>query len=113
MPESKETDKAPLAAETTAEPKQAAPKKAAKAPVQVEAPAKPMRAAKQKEAAPPKGVVKVTLRKSPLGYNKKQREVLRGLGLRRLHQSILRKDNPSIRGMIFKVKHLVEVEEGA
>ncbi|MFC1491790.1 50S ribosomal protein L30 [Nitrospinota bacterium] len=55
--------------------------------------------------------VKVTLRKSPVGYNKKVREVLRGLGLRKMHQSTVRKDCPSIRGMILKVKHLVEVEE--
>ena len=97
--------KSPAKAEAAAKPKQAA---------KAETPAKPMRAAKPKEeAAPPKGVVKVTLRKSPTGYNKKQREVLRGLGLRRMHQSILRKDNSSIRGMIFKVKHLVDVEEGA
>ncbi|MDA1000315.1 MAG: 50S ribosomal protein L30 [bacterium] len=60
-----------------------------------------------------KGTVRVTLRRSPTAYDYRQREVLRGLGLRRIHQSIIRKDNPSIRGMIFKVKHLVEVEEGA
>ncbi len=57
-------------------------------------------------------VVKITLRKSPTGYNRKQREILRGLGLRRMNQTVLRKDCPSIRGMIFKVKHLIEVEEG-
>ena len=55
--------------------------------------------------------VRVTLRKSPVGYNKKVREVLRGLGLRKMHSSTVRKDCPSIRGMIFKVKHLLEVEE--
>lgn len=58
-------------------------------------------------------LVKVTLRKSPIGYNRKVREVLRGLGLRKMNQSVVRKDCPPIRGMIFKVKHLVEVEEGA
>ncbi|HBK81775.1 MAG TPA: 50S ribosomal protein L30 [Nitrospinae bacterium] len=55
--------------------------------------------------------VKVTLRKSPIGYNKKVREILKGLGLRKLNQSTIRKDCAPIRGMIFKVKHLVEVEE--
>jgi large subunit ribosomal protein L30 len=55
--------------------------------------------------------VRVTLRKSPIGYNKKVREVLRGLGLRKMNSTTLRTDCPSIRGMIFKVKHLVEVEE--
>ncbi len=57
-------------------------------------------------------VVKITLRKSPAGYHRKQREVVRGLGLRRLNHTVVRKDCPSIRGMIFKVKHLIEVEEG-
>ena len=55
--------------------------------------------------------VRVTLRKSPIGYNKKIREVLRGLGLRKMNSTTVRTDCPSIRGVIFKVKHLVEVEE--
>jgi len=58
-------------------------------------------------------LVKVTLRKSPIGYNRKVRDILRGLGLRKMNQSIVRKDCPPIRGMIFKVKHLVEVEDNA
>lgn len=58
-------------------------------------------------------LVKVTLRRSPIGYNRKVRDILRGLGLRKMNQSVVRKDCPPIRGMIFKVKHLVEVEEGA
>jgi large subunit ribosomal protein L30 len=57
-------------------------------------------------------MLRVTLRKSPIGYNRKVRDVLRGLGLRKMHQSVTRKDCPPIRGMIFKVKHMVEVEEG-
>jgi large subunit ribosomal protein L30 len=39
------------------------------------------------------------------------RKVLTGLGLRKMHGSVVRKDTPEIRGMIFKVKHLVEVTE--
>ena len=58
-------------------------------------------------------VVKVTLRKSSIGYNRKVRDILRGLGLRKINQSGVRKDCPPIRGMIFKVKHLVEVEDSA
>ncbi len=58
-------------------------------------------------------LVKVTLRRSPIGYNRKVREILRGLGLRKMNQSVVRKDCPPIRGMIFKVKHLVEVEDSA
>ncbi len=58
-------------------------------------------------------LVKVTLRRSPIGYNRKVRDILRGLGLRKMNQSVVRKDCPPIRGMIFKVKHLVEVEDNA
>ncbi|MFQ5896283.1 MAG: 50S ribosomal protein L30 [Nitrospinota bacterium] len=55
--------------------------------------------------------LKITLRRSPVGRQKGQRAVVRGLGLRRLHQSVVREDTPAIRGMVFKVQHLVEVEE--
>ncbi len=53
----------------------------------------------------------ITWVKSAIGYAKDQRMTLRALGLRRLHQSVKHDDSPSIRGMIAKVKHLVEVEE--
>ena len=49
--------------------------------------------------------------KSCIGYAKDQRQTLNALGLRRLHQSVEREDSPSVRGMLFKVKHLVKVEE--
>jgi large subunit ribosomal protein L30 len=39
------------------------------------------------------------------------RECIRGLGFRRLHQTVEREDTPAIRGMILKVRHLVEVSE--
>ncbi|HHD11387.1 MAG TPA: 50S ribosomal protein L30 [Deltaproteobacteria bacterium] len=55
--------------------------------------------------------IKVTLKKSPIGYSQKQRQTLQGLGLRRLNKSRIFEDNPAIRGMIQKVSHLVEVEE--
>jgi len=53
--------------------------------------------------------VKVTLVRSPIGYNKRQGLVVRGLGLRRIGHSVEVVDNPSIRGMIHKVRHLVHV----
>ncbi len=56
------------------------------------------------------GHLKITLRHSRIGSTPKQREVLRGLGLRRINSSVLRLDNPAIRGMVTKVLHLVEVE---
>ena len=57
--------------------------------------------------------IRITLRKSVSGSNEKQRAVLQGLGLRRIDQTVVKKDNTCIRGMVFKIKHLVEVEEGA
>ena len=56
------------------------------------------------------GSLKVTLKRGHAGKKKRQRETLNGLGLRKRHQSVIVDDNPSIRGMIEKVAHLVEVE---
>lgn len=56
-------------------------------------------------------LLKVTLTKSPIGYNKKQKETVKALGLRRMGRSVTIGDSPQIRGMIAKVSHLVEVEE--
>jgi large subunit ribosomal protein L30 len=55
--------------------------------------------------------LKVTLVKSPIGYEKSQRETAQALGLRKLHASVVVKDIPSVRGMIYKITHLVTVEE--
>ncbi len=55
--------------------------------------------------------LKVTYKKSTIGYAKDQKATVRSLGLRKLHQSVIHKDTPVIRGMIFKVQHLVAVEE--
>jgi large subunit ribosomal protein L30 len=54
--------------------------------------------------------VKVTWVKSMIGSNQRQRATLRGLGLRRLNQTVELKDAPAVRGMIGKVAHLVRVE---
>jgi large subunit ribosomal protein L30 len=48
---------------------------------------------------------------SAIGYNKNQREILRGLGFRRMNQIVEREDTPSIRGMINKIPHLVRIVE--
>jgi large subunit ribosomal protein L30 len=56
------------------------------------------------------GVVKVTLLKSPIGFNRNQAAVVRSLGLRRIRHTVELKDTPAMRGMIHKVRHLVEVE---
>ncbi|OFV92473.1 MAG: 50S ribosomal protein L30 [Acidobacteria bacterium RIFCSPLOWO2_12_FULL_65_11] len=54
--------------------------------------------------------VKVTLEKSPVGFDRKQLLVVRGLGLRRIRHTVELKDTPAARGMIHKVRHLVTVE---
>lgn len=56
------------------------------------------------------GRLRITLRKSAIGSTPRQREVLRGLGLGKVDSSVVRPDDPSIRGMVTKVVHLVEVE---
>ena len=57
------------------------------------------------------GTVKVTLVKSPIGFNRNQLAVVKGLGLRRIRHTVELKDTPSVRGMVHKVRHLVEVKE--
>ncbi|AEJ38543.1 50S ribosomal protein L30 [Sulfobacillus acidophilus TPY] len=49
--------------------------------------------------------------KSPIGYSQDQRDTVRSLGLRKMWRSVEREDNPSVRGMVHKVRHLVRVEE--
>lgn len=56
--------------------------------------------------------VNVTWRKSAIGYRQDQKDTIRKLGLRRLHQTVSHDDSPTLRGMISKVSHLVEVNEG-
>jgi large subunit ribosomal protein L30 len=58
-----------------------------------------------------KGTVKIKQVVSFIGSTDDIRQAVRGLGLRRLHQVVEREDTPSIRGMIHKVRHLVEVVE--
>lgn len=55
--------------------------------------------------------LKVRWKKSGIGFPRDQKETLRALGFRKLYQEIIKEDNPSIRGMLAKVSHLVEVEE--
>lgn len=57
------------------------------------------------------GLVKITLVRSPIGFNRNQLAVVKGLGLRRIRHTVELKDTPAVRGMIHKVRHLVEVTE--
>ena len=64
------------------------------------------RAAKQA-----KKTVSVTLVRSPIGFNRNQALVVEGMGLRKINHTVTLMDTPETRGMIFKVRHLVQVAE--
>lgn len=55
--------------------------------------------------------LKITLVKSTIGCLKDQQATVEALGLRKIRSVVVQPDNPAVRGMIFKVKHLVTVEE--
>ena len=55
--------------------------------------------------------IKVTLKKSTIGFKKDQIATVQALGLKKIGQTVEKTDTPQIRGMIFKVKHLVAVSE--
>ncbi|MGE4054480.1 MAG: 50S ribosomal protein L30 [Vicinamibacterales bacterium] len=57
------------------------------------------------------GTLKVTLVKSPIGFNGRQANVVTSMGLRRIRHTVELKDTPETRGLIHKVRHLVTVEE--
>ena len=57
------------------------------------------------------GTIKIKWVTSFIACPRDMRQTVRGLGLRRLHQVVERQDTPAIRGMILKVRHLVEVVE--
>jgi large subunit ribosomal protein L30 len=58
-----------------------------------------------------KGRVKIRWIRSAIGFNRKQRATLAGLGMKRLNQTVELEDTPAVRGMIDKVIHLVVVED--
>ena len=55
--------------------------------------------------------LKITLVRSTIGFNRKQGEVVTGLGLRKIRHSVTLADTPETRGMVHKVRHLVTVEQ--
>jgi large subunit ribosomal protein L30 len=63
--------------------------------------------------AAPKNELRITLKKSGIGYTKRQKNTLKALGLHDINQTITQVDNPAVRGMIAKVSHLVEIETEA
>jgi large subunit ribosomal protein L30 len=58
-----------------------------------------------------KNMLKITWLKSAIAGKKDQRDTITALGLHKLHQTVIKEDNPSVRGMIFRVRHMVSVEE--
>jgi large subunit ribosomal protein L30 len=67
-----------------------------------------MTTAKTAKTAPQS--VRITLKRSLIGTPQRHRLVLRGLGLRKIRQSVVRPDTPQVRGLIHKVGYLLEVQ---
>jgi large subunit ribosomal protein L30 len=67
-----------------------------------------MTAAKTTKA--PAQSIRITLKRSPIGTPQRHRLVLRGLGLRKIRQSVVRPDTPQVRGLIHHVGYLLEVQ---
>jgi large subunit ribosomal protein L30 len=58
-----------------------------------------------------KKTLKITLVRSPIGFNKTQAATVQGMGLRKIRHTVELADTPETRGMIHKVRHLVQVAE--
>ena len=69
------------------------------------------KAVPKKETAKVAKQIKVTLVKSPIGYNEKQARVVKALGLKKMNSSHILPDNACVRGMVKTVNHLVKLEE--
>lgn len=54
--------------------------------------------------------IQITLVKSPIGYNKRQKATVKALGLHKLHQTVEQTDTPAVRGMINSISHLLDVK---
>jgi large subunit ribosomal protein L30 len=67
--------------------------------------------AKKKEKNEETKTIRIRQVKSVIGTRREHREVVKGLGLRRIRDVVERADTPAVRGMVAKVQYLVEVEE--
>lgn len=56
------------------------------------------------------GKLAITLKRSTIGCNRDIRDTVRGLGLRKLQQTVILPDNPSTRGAAFKIRHMIVVQ---
>ena len=57
------------------------------------------------------GSIKIQYYRSSIGYPKKQKETVKGLGITKLNQTVVRPDNASMRGIVAKVPHLLRIVE--
>jgi large subunit ribosomal protein L30 len=57
------------------------------------------------------GKIKIQYYKSSIGYSKKQKEIVRQLGITKLNQTVERPDNPAMRGIVAKIPHLLRIVE--
>ena len=55
--------------------------------------------------------IKITQIKSSIGYRQRAKDTLKALGIRKLNDSVVKNNNPSIKGMINSIRHLLSVEE--
>ena len=67
--------------------------------------------AKKTARKTPAKTLKITLLRSTIGFNRTQAKTVEGMGLRRIRHSVELPDTPATRGMILKVRHLIEVAE--
>jgi large subunit ribosomal protein L30 len=56
-------------------------------------------------------MLRITLVKSPIGYSQRHKDTVRTLGLKRINQAVEHEDGPVLQGMLYKIAHLVRVEE--
>jgi large subunit ribosomal protein L30 len=57
------------------------------------------------------GTIKIQYYKSTIGYSKKQKEIVRSLGITKLNQTVTRPDNASMRGIVAKIPHMLRIVE--
>jgi large subunit ribosomal protein L30 len=57
------------------------------------------------------GKIKIQYYKSMIGYSKKQKAIIKSLGITKMNQTITRPDNPSMRGIVAKIPHLLRIVE--
>ena len=62
------------------------------------------------QAPGPERYLRITLVRSLIGYTRDQKETAKGLGLRKLQSSVIRKETPEILGMVRKISHVLKVE---